>query len=268
MPGRVRCSGCRAGLAERRGNAVDGGPMPASSPLFRQDGPFFVLAASPRPGGNSDTAARLFLQGFSRTVREDGGNRTGAGPAKNRAVPEPTCLRSYRVDPCVACNACIRAAKRLKNPDQEDAGAPGQGPSPHFGCPLTLKDDSAPLLRSLAEARGLCLVSPIYFYHLPAALKALVDRTQPFWALRDAGIACHAGQRPRICHVILLAARPKGDKLFEGSLLTLKYALAPLNIRLAEPLLLRGLDGPSALLGRPGAMQAVAAYGEEAGKLL
>ena len=232
--------------------------MPVSPLLPQEDGPFFVLAASPRPGGNSDAAARLFLQGFSRTGPQGDASEDGL---------EPTFLRSHRVEPCVACNACAHAARHAKSANLEDAGASGPGPSLHFGCPLTLKDDSTPLLRLLANASGLCIVAPIYFYHLPAALKALVDRTQPFWSLRDAGITCYSGQKQRVCHVILLAARPRGDKLFEGSLLTLKYALEPLNIRLAEPLLLHGLDGPSDLLDRPEAMRSIVDYGEEAGKL-
>lgn len=234
--------------------------MPTSPLLPQEDGPFFVLAASPRPGGNSDAAARLFLQGFSRTGPQSGNDSQENGPG-------PTFLRSHRVEPCVACNACTHAARHAKSLNLEDAGASGPGPSLHFGCPLTLKDDSTPLLRLLAKASGLCIVAPIYFYHLPAALKALVDRTQPFWALRDAGITCYSGQKPRLCHVILLAARPKGDKLFEGSLLTLKYALKPLNIQLAEPLLLYGLDGPSDLLDQPGAMRSIVDYGEAAGRL-
>ena len=233
--------------------------MPTSPLLPQEDGPFFVLAASPRPGGNSDAAARLFLQGFSRTGPQGGNDSPESGL-------EPTFLRSHRVEPCVACNACAHAARHAKSLDMEDADASGPGPSLHFGCPLTLKDDSTPLLRLLAKASGLCIVAPIYFYHLPAALKALVDRTQPFWALRDAGITCYSGQKPRLCHIILLAARPKGDKLFEGSLLTLKYALKPLNIQLAEPLLLYGLDGSSDLLDQPGAMRSIVDYGEAAGR--
>lgn len=234
--------------------------MPVSPLLPQEDGPFFVLAASPRPGGNSDAAARLFLQGFART-----GPQGGAEVVQDS--PEPVFLRAHRVEPCVSCNACAHAARHAKSLNMEDAGASGPGPSLHFGCPLTLKDGSTPLLRLLANAAGLCIVAPIYFYHLPAALKALVDRTQPFWALRDAGITCYSGQKPRLCHVILLAARPKGDKLFEGSLLTLKYALEPLNIRLADPLLLHALDGPSDLLEQPGAMRSVVDYGEAAGRL-
>ena len=240
--------------------------MTALPVLPQDDGPYFTLAASPRPGGNTDAAARLFLEGFSRASGEE--ERTPAPflNAGNERAPEPVYLRSHRIDPCVSCNACAHAARNMHSCDLAKAGASGPGPSLHFGCPLTARDDSAPLLCRLAKAVGLCIIAPIYFYHLPAALKALVDRMQPFWALRDAGISCYSGQKPRTCHVILLAARPRGNKLFEGSLLTLKYALEPLNIRLAEPLLLHGLDNPSDLLGQPEAMRSVVAYGEEAGK--
>lgn len=240
--------------------------MIASPVLPQDDSPYFTLAASPRPGGNTDAAARLFLEGYSRA-----GSLPKYGEApflnpENGRGPEPVYLRSHRVEPCVSCSACANAARHLKSCDLAQAGASGPGPSLPFGCPLTARDDSTPLLCMLAKAVGLCIIAPVYFYHLPAALKALVDRTQPFWALRDAGISCYSGQRRRTCHVILLAARTRGNKLFEGSRLTLKYALEPLNIRLAEPLLLRGLDSPSDLLGQPEAMRSVVAYGEEAGK--
>jgi multimeric flavodoxin WrbA len=231
----------------------------------RDDGPCCVLAASPRPGGNTDTAARLFLQGFSLAGPEEEA-ASGIRDDGSKGGPSPVYLRSYKVDPCISCNACTLAAQRLTSLDPKDSGTPGPGPL--LGCPLTLRDDSAPLLGLLATAKALCLVSPIYFYHLPAALKALVDRVQPFWVLREAGITRYSANTPRTCHVILLAGRSRGDRLFAGSLLTLKYAFDPLNIRLADPLLLRGLDAPAALLGRPGDMQSIVAYGEDAAKIV
>lgn len=206
--------------------------------------PYVIVAGSPRSGGNTDTAVRLFMQGFSRTARAATGQQTPL------ADLEAHYLRASRIIPCTACNACAAAS------DDDSARL--------FGCPLTLVDDSGPLLRLLADARGLCLAAPIYFYHLPATVKALIDRLQVFWNLRATG-RLPTLQRPRLCRCILLAARTRGDKLFEGSLLTLKYALAPLGIELAEPLLLTGLDAPSALEGQPEVARRVIAYGEEAG---
>ena len=183
-------------------------------------------------------------------------------------------LREYRILPCTGCGACrkaIRDAPRKSGPEGASDRirlkalfGQSRGVLPKFGCPLAAEDHGAPLLNFLAEAPSLCLVSPIYFYHLPALLKALLDRTQPFWHLRDMGIDLFRF-RDRICHIILFGARPQGKRLFEGGLLTLKYALANLRISLAEPLLLYGLDNFSALDDDSRAGERVFQYGKMAG---
>ena len=102
-----------------------------------------------------------------------------------------------------------------------------------------------------------CLVSPIYFYPLPAQAKALVDRAQAFWHLspdRKPGGGRRLG-------VVLLGARPRGDKLFSGALLTVRYMAEALGLTAAEPLLLYGLDGADALRSRPDLGERVTEYG-------
>ncbi|MDL2316641.1 NAD(P)H-dependent oxidoreductase [Desulfovibrio sp. OttesenSCG-928-A18] len=260
---------------------------------------YLLMGCSPRPGGNSDTALGLFSQSFERTILlraragssapdgrsepepldERSSNRLrrteGPGGTKGpaQAADAPCCaeagaalsrfglrsvfLRDHRVLPCVGCDCCKEMTEALVN------GGPPYGFMP-FGCPLTAKDDSAALLRSFVSARGLCLVAPIYFYHLPAGFKGLLDRMQPFWNLHAAGGRHLAEQPERVCRVILLGARKKGQKLFEGALLTLRHAFAPLRVRLAEPLLLRGLDGPEDLRRHEEHRQAIMDYAEDA----
>ena len=218
-----------------------------------------VFSCSPRQGGNSDTAAALFARTFSVSSGKE---------------VQPLFLRDFQVLPCIACDACGRLARRLaadQNREREArpramtvASLSGQGMLPAFGCALAAKDDSAQLLHSLAVAPNICLVSPVYFYHLPAMLKSLIDRTQPFWSFREAGLFFAGAERT--CHVILIGARPKGDQLFTGSLLTLKYALSGLNVRLADPLLLYGLEAPSALASNSEAVEKVRAYAAAAAK--
>lgn len=127
-----------------------------------------------------------------------------------------------------------------------------------LGCPLSLEDDSRDLLLSLALADELCIVAPIYFYHLPSRFKALLDRLQPFWHLRQAGVDPLPTERR--CKVILLGARRKGRKLFSGSVLTLNYSLGLLNYQLHDPLFLYGLDGPQDLLADASAIEKISAY--------
>jgi hypothetical protein len=211
---------------------------------------FVTLACSPRAGGNSDKAAALFGQGFAAVVGAPG--------------PRPAALRDFQVDACTGCGACRAfAAKHAQDAPDTILRLPGQS---LLGCPLGRKDDSAALLRLTAQCAALCLISPIYFYHLPARLKALLDRTQAFWELRQA-----RGRDlfpPRPCFVILLGARPQGAKLFAGSLLTLRYALDSLNLRLEDPLLLYGLDQPGDLAEREDLCDQVRLYGAQAARSL
>jgi multimeric flavodoxin WrbA len=216
-------------------------------PTVPADGGLLLLTASPRPGGNSDRAAALFAQGFA---------------AEGQGI-ESVHLRDYRVTPCTGCGAC--AALAVRKPDTmrgqlDTANLPSGGA--FLGCPPSRDDDSRALLGALARCRALCIVSPIYFYHLPAGLKALVDRLQVFWELRQSLGRDLFERRP--CFVILLGARSQGHKLFDGSLLTLRYALEPLNLELADPLTLYGLDAPGDLDRREDARQLVLTYGAEA----
>lgn len=189
------------------------------------NGEILILACSPRKSGNSDTAAAAVA---------------GILEAGQRV----TALRDHTVLPCVSCGYCSRH--------------PG-GP-----CPFMTKDDSGPLFAALERASALVLVSPIYFYHLPAQLKALVDRSQPWWTLRAAqGLPSGGNPAPdgkRVAYPILVAARPRGEQLFEGSLLTMKYWLPCFGYSLAEPLTLYGLDAAGALSGSPRAMERVREY--------
>jgi multimeric flavodoxin WrbA len=227
-------------------------------------GPLFLLSCSPRADGNSDRAARLFGLGFRHSLRETWGEAA--------AIPdigEPVLLRKHRVIPCIACDACGKIARSLAASSLGLEALAGAGPEAlrtPFGCPLALKDESAVLLRALVETPVLCLVSPLYFYHLPAGLKGLIDRFQCFWSMRRHKVDGWMPESGRVCHVILLGARERGEKLFAGSLLTLRYALEPLGVSLAEPLPLYGLDGPDDLAARPGDQDALREYGKEAAR--
>lgn len=182
-----------------------------------------LLACSPRRGGNCDTAAAI--------LREAGGG------------PPPTALRDYAVSHCTSCGFC--------------AVHPGS-------CPLRAGDDSEPLFTMLREAPRLTLVAPIYFYHLPSLLKTLIDRSQPWWhahARRPNGADAERARRKAF--PVLIGARPSGERLFTGSLLTLRYWLALFGYELAPPLLLYGLDGPDELAQRAECREAVARYARE-----
>lgn len=206
-----------------------------------------LLSCSPRKGGNSDGAARLFAEG-----------RSSVALTGEAVVPvAPLFLRDYAIAPCTGCGTCERYARKLAKQGENEPALP-------FGCPLAGHDDSRSMLGALLGCGELCLVAPVYFYHLPAMFKAFVDRLQPLWALREAGFELF---RPgsRVCRLILLGARPRGERLFAGSLLTLQYALSPLGFTLAEPLLLYGVEKPGDVL-MPEIRRRVIDYGQESAR--
>ncbi|GAB6036937.1 flavodoxin family protein [Fundidesulfovibrio butyratiphilus] len=170
-----------------------------------------VVACGPRPGGNTAWAA----------------NRIRDALAAQGLSPVLARLADFDVLPCTGCQACAH--------------------TPGHACVLAGQDQAEELFAAIEQASGLFFVSPIYFYHLPALFKALIDRSQRFFAARQAGDLSHVGPQGRQAHVCLVAGRPRGAKLFEGSLLTLRYFLWPFGIALAEPLTLMGLDGPGDL---------------------
>ena len=161
-----------------------------------------VLACSPRTGGNTDAAVSFIVDALEQ----------------QDVCAEVIYLRQFKIAPCQGCQKC--AQERLGH------------------CVLAGSDDAQSLLEKFLAYRNLFICSPIYFYHLPALLKALIDRSQCFYAMWLNGrLKISMG----VAKIILLAGRKKGENLFAGSLLTLKYFLSPFNYSL-EYLTLRGLD--------------------------
>jgi len=138
--------------------------------------------------------------------------------------PPPLFLRNHEVLPCLSCGHC--AAHKAE-------------------CFLVGRDDSAVLFDMLQSASSLVLAAPIYFYHLPAQLKAFMDRSQPWWMLRDRW--CERPFTRKNAYVILVAARPQGERLFEGAVLSLTYWLDIFGFDLVGTLTMYGLEGPGDL---------------------
>lgn len=182
-----------------------------------------IFACSPRKGGNCDDVATIV-----RSVAKSGDMPHDA---------EIIRLRDYAVRPCEGCQRCSASQGR---------------------CPLRERDDAQRLFGMLRDASELVIVAPIYFYHLPAQFKALIDRSQILWSARqkDGGPAKAA----RKAHVILVAARKKGDRLFTGSLQTLRCWLSLFDRDLAEPLCLYGLDERGDLMRNDAARAALTSY--------
>lgn len=163
---------------------------------------FLIVGCSPRKDGNSDYAAHKIM---------------GLSIDKGFA-PELLFLRDYNVMPCLGCHQCSE--------------------SKDFSCILDKQDQCRVILDRIDQAEMVCFCSPIYFYHLPAGFKALIDRGQSFYERwMNKGIT--ENHKKALC--VLVAGRKKGKNLFKGSLLTLKYFLEPFNFELSD-VCLKGVD--------------------------
>ncbi len=175
----------------------------------------YILACSPRVGGNSDTMAQQVAQG----VRQAGGEA------------QVLFLREYTIQPCTGCGACFV--------HQQHA------------CIFEKKDHAAQLFALLEGDAPMVLISPIYFYHVPAQLKAFMDRAQKYWA-KSAAMQEAQGLLPSFTKqswekkviVGLVAARQRGENLFTGTLLSLELFLDVFQRSIQEKSFWTGYDGP------------------------
>jgi multimeric flavodoxin WrbA len=201
------------------------------SPPGDPSAPDCVLACSPRRTGNTDTAADLV-----RDALREGESR----PCEVRRVAD------LPLRPCSACGLCDARPGECSL-DKEFFFPPAGA---------AVRDEGLPLLRALCRAPVACLISPLYFYHFPGQAKCLLDRAQTFRTLPPA-------RKPgagKTLGVVLLGGRSRGEKMFAGALLSLRYVADSLGMNPAEPLLLRGLDETGALRRRPAAQRAIRAY--------
>lgn len=176
-----------------------------------------VIYACSHRKGNSDHAAALLKQG----VEEAGGQA------------EIVRLRKHEVLPCLACGYCdTNTDGRLEN-----------------RCVLAGKDKAAALYRPLFTAPVVFFASPIYFYHLPSRFKTWMDRGQQFWKAMMDQEPWVADLPKRPAHSVFVAGRPRGEKLFEGARLSLKFFLWNFNLTPGQTLQYRGIDESKDLAG-------------------
>ena len=178
--------------------------------------PVFIASCSPRKGGNCDFAASL----VERTL-----------PVRSSIVR----VADANVRPCNACGVCDSMPGRctLDGPTVLPSSASVQLPP---------KDGAKALFAAMTLAPVTFIVAPIYYYHIPAQAKAWVDRTQRFWAMNGESPA-----KGRAMACILIAARPRGDMLFDGAERSLRWMAKTLGMEWLDPLELYGLEYASAL---------------------
>lgn len=170
------------------------------------------IAGSPRRKGNSDHV----LDACSHGVEDAGGR------CVRLAVSE------VGIAPCRGCNACSSTGECVVR----DA-----------------MDEVYPLLDSAA---GIVVASPVYFATVPAVLKALYDRCEPYWARR---YVLNEPPRERRRPGALLLVGGGGDPFgHECAITTTRSVFGVLEVELTEVYALVGADSPSDIGRHPDAL--------------
>lgn len=187
------------------------------------------IYGSPRENGNTD----LLLDEILKVAQME----------NKKAKIHRVYLRNLSISPCRECREC------------EKKGT------------CVIMDDMQTLYGILQEADCIVLASPIFFYSVTAQTKSMIDRCQALWAKKyilKKATRKNSGKRGGW---FISVGATKGDKLFEGSILTVKYFFDAINVVYKDELLVRGVDKKGGILKYPEIISRAKALGKEiAGK--
>jgi multimeric flavodoxin WrbA len=175
------------------------------------------IYGSPRKAGNTDLMLDAFLKGAK-----------AAGCEINKLY-----VRELEIRGCLGCGHCDKAGMCIQ------------------------KDDMQRVYPLLEQAQHIVVASPIYFYGITAQLKLLVDRAQALYMKRE--LAQKEGkivsEGPQRKGFLLLAGATRGKRLFECSILTIKYFFDALGVDYSGELCFKEIDERGAVLQHPEAIE-------------
>ncbi|MBU0485255.1 MAG: flavodoxin family protein [Proteobacteria bacterium] len=164
---------------------------------------FLALLGSPRKRGNSEILMDAVLDG----VKMAGGK------------VEVVRLCDLDIHGCLGCGGCDKTGK------------------------CVVDDDMTLLYDKIISAQRIILASPVYFYGITAQAKAFVDRTQALWSRqRVPGINEAWFKDPDRKGFLLSVAATKGERVFEGLILTMKYGFDAMGLEYGGDFLVKGVD--------------------------
>ncbi|MBA4422213.1 MAG: flavodoxin family protein [Syntrophus sp. (in: bacteria)] len=181
------------------------------------------IFGSPRRGGNTDLLLKETLK----------------GAAAEGARAEEIRLCDFRITPCRECLSCF------------NDGA------------CVIPDDMQGIYPRLLKADIVILASPIFFYGITGWAKAMVDRSQALWArkykLHDPALETEHKRKGFFVSV----GGTKGQRMFEGAVLTVRYFFDAFNTEYSGDLLFRGVDACGDILKNPDALSQASSAGRK-----
>jgi multimeric flavodoxin WrbA len=172
-----------------------------------------AIYGSPRRKGNTAALLKHAVQG----ARDAG------------AQVEEIVLRDLKISPCLEIYGCKESGR------------------------CVIKDDFHKVCDMIAASDAVILASPIFFYTVSAHTKILMDRCQSLWVKKYwIDKTPFAGQQQaKRKGLFISVGATKGKKLFDGTLLSVRYFFDVLDTELWKSLLYRGLDFEGDILKHP-----------------
>jgi len=155
------------------------------------------IGGSSRKNGNTDLLLKETLLGF-----KDSG-------AKCKKI----FIRDFNILFCLACEGCYKKGICI------------------------IKDDMQKIYCDFKWADCIVLVSPIYFYGLPARIKNMIDRCQCLWEKKHI-----FKENINKIGIHISVGGTNGKRLFDGSVLTVKYFFNSIGVKYCDSLFIRGID--------------------------
>jgi len=125
----------------------------------------------------------------------------------------------------------------------------------YYGClkdgNCVIRDDMDDIYPKLLDADAIVVASPIFFYTVSAQVLAFISRCQALWArkyiLKNLDIPLRKG-------TFIAVGATRGEKLFDGPKLTMKYFFKAINAEYTDELLIRGVDKRGEIKEHPTAL--------------
>ena len=116
-----------------------------------------------------------------------------------------------------------------------------------------IDDDMKQVYVKLMEADHIILASPMFFYGLTSQVKALIDRCQALW-VRKYVLKQIPPRTTERKGVFIAVGATRGKRLFDGSIMTLKYFFDAIDAHYSAELLIRGVEKKGEIKKHPTAL--------------
>lgn len=128
------------------------------------------------------------------------------------------------------------------------------------------QDDMKGIYNLLQESDFVAVASPNYFYHLPGQLKSFIDRAQALFMAQKIGL--FRPEPSKRYGFFLGVGATRGKKLFDCSIITMRYFFEAIGVSYQGELCFREIDEKGAILSHPDYLDACFRAGKELVKKL